>query len=318
MRIAIYGAGGVGGYFGGRLAQAGEEVVFIARGKHLQALRSHGLRVDSIKGDFVVQPAHATDDPTQVGIVDVILVGVKAWQVPEAAEAMRPMVGPKTVVVPLQNGVEAPSQLAAVLGREHVLGGLCGLMTFIVEPGHIRHAGTDPFVKFGELDNRPSERVEKLRQAFAGASGLTAEIPPDIQVALWQKFLFITAWSGMGTVTRAPVGVFRGQPATRQMLEQAVHEEFDVAQAHNIALPEETVSKTVGGFDSLPPYATASMQRDIMAGRPSELDSLNGAVVHLGQAVGVETPLNAFIYYSLLPMEMRARGQLPWPEVQQT
>ncbi len=317
MRIAIFGTGGVGGYFGGRLAQAGQDVVFIARGKHLEAMLTHGLRVDSIKGDFTVQPVDATDDPTTVGTVDVILVGVKAWQVPEAAEAMRPMVGPETFVVPLLNGVEAPSQLAAVLGRDHVLGGLCGLMTFIVEPGHIRHAGADPFIKFGELDNRPSERVEKLREAFAKAEGLTVEIPPDIQVALWQKFLFISGW-GVGAVTRAPLGVFRSQPGTRQMLEQVLREVFDVAQARNISLPQDTISKTMEVFDRLPPYTTASMQRDIMEGRPSELDSLNGTVVRLGKEVGVETSVNAFVYYSLLPMEMRARDQLPWPEVQQT
>ncbi|MHC4511647.1 MAG: 2-dehydropantoate 2-reductase [Planctomycetota bacterium] len=318
MRIAIFGTGGVGGYFGGRLAQAGQDVVFIARGKHLEAMRTHGLRVDSINGDFTVRPVEATDDPATVGIVDVILVGVKAWQVPEAAEAMRPMVGSETFVVPLQNGVEAPSQLAAVLGRDHVLGGLCGLMTFIVEPGHIRHAATEPFVRFGELDNRPSERAEKLRQAFAKAKGLTVEIPPDIQVALWHKFVFVTVWSGLGAVTRAPIGVFRSQPGTRQMLEQAVREVFDVGQAHNIALPQDTITRTVEFLDSLAPYGTASMQRDIMAGRPSELDSQNGAVVRLGQQAGVETPVNAFIYYSLLPMEMRARGQLPWPEAQKT
>jgi 2-dehydropantoate 2-reductase len=314
----IFGTGGVGGYFGGRLAQAGRDVVFIARGKHLQAIRTHGLRVDSIKGDFVVQSANATDDPRQAGIVDVILVGVKAWQVPEAAEAMRPMVGPQTFVVPLQNGVEAPSQLATVLGREYVLGGLCRLMTFIVEPGHIRHAGAEPFVQFGELDNRPSERAEKLRQAFAGADGLTVEIPPDIHVALWQKFLFLTPWSGVGAVTRAPVGVFRSQSGTRRMLERAVGEVFDVAQARNIALSRKSISKTMEFLDNMPPYGTTSMQRDVMAGRPSELDSLNGAVVRFGQEVGVETPLNAFIYHSLLPLEMRARGQLPWPEAEQT
>ncbi len=318
MRIAIFGTGGVGGYFGGRLAQAGQDVVFIARGKHLEAMRTHGLRVDSINGDFTVQPVDATDDPAAAGSVDVILLGVKAWQVPEAAEAIRPMVGPETFVVPLQNGVEAPSQLAAVLGRDHVLGGLCGLMTFIVEPGHIRHAAAEPFVRFGELDNRPSERAEKLRQAFANAEGLTVEIPPDIQVALWQKFVFVTVWSGLGAVTRAPLGVFRSQPGTRQMLEQAVREVFDVGQAHNITLPQDTISRTVEFLDSLAPYGTASMQRDIMEGRPSELDSQNGAVVRLGQQAGVETPVNAFIYYSLLPMEMRARGQLPWPEAQET
>ena len=314
MRIAIFGTGGVGGYFGGRLAQAGEDVVFIARGDHLQAMTDHGLRVDSINGDFVIESVEATDDPAQVGMVDVVLLGVKAWQVPKTAEAIRPMVGSETVVLPLQNGVEAPSQLAAVLGDEHVLGGLCGLMTFIEGPGHIRHAGADPFIRFGELDNRLSERVEKLREAFDKASGMTAEIPPDIQVALWGKFLFVTPWSGLGAVTRSPLGIFRDQPGTRQMLEQTMGEIYNVGRAHNIALPKDIIGKTMDFIDSLLPEGTASMQRDIMDGRPSELEAQNGAVVRLGLQAGVETPINAFIYNSLLPMEMRARGQLQFPE----
>ena len=314
MRIAIFGTGGVGGYFGGRLAQAGEDVVFIARGDHLQAISDHGLRVDSIKGDFVLESVQATDDPAEVGMVDMVLLGVKAWQVPEAAEAIRPMVGSETVVLPLQNGVEAPSQLTAVLGDEHVLGGLCGLMTFIVEPGHIRHAGADPFIRFGELDNRPSERVARLNQAFDRASGINTEIPPDIQVALWQKFLFVTPWSGVGAVTRSPLGIIRDQPGTRQMLEKTMGEIYNVGRAHNIALPKDIIGKTMDFVDSLLPEGTASMQRDIMNGRPSELEAQNGAVVRLGLQVGVETPINAFIYNSLLPMEMRAQGQLQFPE----
>jgi len=310
MRIAIFGTGAVGSYFGGRLAQAGEDVVFIARGENLQALRAHGLRVDSIKGDFVLQPIYATDDPTQAGVVDVILVSVKAWQVLEAAQAMRPMIGPQTFVVPLQNGVEAPTQLAAVLGQEQVLGGLCGLITFIVGPGHICHAGTDPFIRFGELDNRPSDRVEWLRKAFERTSGITVNIPSDIHVAMWQKFVLITAWSGMGAITRAPIGVFRSQPGTRQMLEKTMCEIYDVAQARDIDLPEDVVVKTMKFLDALPSEGTASMQRDIMDGKPSELKSQNGAVVRLGQEVGVETPINNFIYNSLLPKEMRAQGQI--------
>lgn len=314
MRIAVFGAGGVGGYFGGRLAQAGEDVVFIARGDHLQAMLKHGLRVDSVKGDFVVKPVQAMDDPAQVGIVDAVLLGVKAWQVTDAAEAMRPMVGPDTFVLPLQNGLEAPKHLAEVLGDQHVLGGLCGLSTFIVGPGHICHAGADPFIRFGELDNRSSERVERLRQAFERASGLTVEIPPDIHVAMWQKFVLINAWSGVGAVTRAPVGIFRSQPGTRQMLEQTMTEIYNVARARNIALPKDVIAKTMAFLESMPPDTTASMQRDIMNGRPSELEAQNGAVVRMGQEVGVETPVNAFIYHSLLPMEMRARGQLQFGE----
>lgn len=310
MRIAVFGAGAVGGYFGGRLAQAGEEVIFIARGAHLGALQNQGLRVDSIKGDFLIGAAQATDDPAQVGVIDAILVSVKAWQVLEAAEAMRSMVGPDTFVVPLQNGVEAPAQLAAVLGAKHVLGGLCRIISFIAGPGYIRHVGADPYVAFGELDNRSSQRVERLRQAFARATGLTVEIPSDIQAAMWGKFLFIAALSGIGAVTRAPVGVLRSVPQTRALLIQAMEEIFDVARARDIALPDDIVDKTMAFVDSLAPHGTASMQRDIMEGRPSELESQNGAVVRLGREVDVATPVHSFIYQSLLPLELRARGQV--------
>ncbi len=309
MKIAVFGAGAVGGYFAGRLAQGGEEVVLIARGEHLQALRQHGLRVDSIKGDFVVQPSLATDDPRQAGTVDVVLLGVKAWQVPEAAQAMRPLIGPETFVVPLENGVEAPDQLAAVLDAGHVLGGLCKIFSFLAGPGHIRHAGMEPYVAFGELDNRPSERAERLRRAFERA-GVVADIPPDIQVAMWEKFLFIASLSGVGAVTRAPVGVLRSLPETRQMLEQAMGEVLAVAHTRGIAVPEETIAGTLALIDGMPPGATASMQRDIIAGRPSELEAQNGAVVRLGRERGVATPLHAFIYHSLLPLEQRARGQI--------
>ena len=313
MRIAVFGAGGVGGYFGGRLAQAGEDVVFIARGDHLKAMLTHGLRVDSVKGDFMLKPVKATDDPVQAGIVDVILVGVKAWQVTNAAEAMRPMVGPETFVLPLQNGLEAPTQLAAVLGDQHVLGGLCGLSTFIVGPGHIRHAGAEPFVRFGELDNRPSDRVKRLQKVFERA-GVIAKIPQDIQVALWMKFLFITAWGGVGAITRTPLGVWRSLPETRQMAESALQEITIVAQARDITLPENAMPMTMNSYDSLPPDITSSMQRDIAEGRPSELEAQIGAVVRFGKDADVATPLHRLIYNSLLPMELRARGELQFPE----
>lgn len=309
MRIAVFGAGGVGGYFGGRLAQAGENVLFIARGEHLQALCTQGLRVESVKGDFMLQSVQATDDPAKAGAVDVVLLCVKAWQVTEAAKAMGSLIGPETFVVPLQNGVEAPNQLAAVLGSQHVLGGLAKIISFKVGPGHIRHAGAEPYVAFGELDNRHSERAERLRQAFVRAQ-VTVEIPPDIQAALWEKFLFVVSWGGMGAVTRAPIGVLRSVPETRQMLEQAMHEIYTVAQAREIALPEDAISKTIAFGDTLPPNGTTSLQRDIVEGKPSELESWNGAVVRLGQEVEVTTPLNAFIYYSLLPLELRAGGQV--------
>jgi 2-dehydropantoate 2-reductase len=308
MRIAIFGAGGVGGYFGGRLAQSGEEVIFIARGAHLQAIRENGLQVDSLNGDFLIQPAQAHDDPKRVGEVDVVIVGVKAWQVPEAALAMRPMIGEGTFVVPLGNGVDAPSQLAAALGSDHVLGGMCQISAFIQGPGHIRHVGLDPYVAFGELDRRISERAENLRQAFARA-GVNAEVPADIQISMWEKFLFIAAISGVGAVTRAPIGVQRSIPETRQLLEQAMQEIVAVARARKVMLPDDAVARRMAFVDSLAPSVTASMQRDIMDGRPSELGSQNGAVVRMGLEAGVPTPVNVFLYNSLLPQELRARGE---------
>lgn len=309
MRIAIVGAGAVGGYFGGRLAAAGEDVTFIARGETLRALQTHGLRVESVKGGFVVHPAKATDAPGEVLPVDVVLVAVKAWQVVEAAATMGPLVGSDTVVVPLENGVEAPDQLAAVLGREHVAGGVCRLVAFQVAPGHVRHAGVEPSVEFGELGGRSSERLARLRLAFERA-GVQAAVAPDIAVTIWEKFLFIAAISGLGAVTRAPAGVLRALPETRRMLEQGLAEIVAVAAAHDVRLPGDSAARTMAFIDALPPDATASMQRDIGAGRPSELEAQNGAVVRLGLEKGVATPLHAFVYHALLPQEQRARGRI--------
>jgi len=313
MRIAIFGAGSVGGYFGGRLSQAGEDVVFIARGEHLNTMLNQGLRVDSINGDFLVQPVQATDDPSKIGKFDMVLVGVKAWQVSEAAEAMRPLIGQETFVLPLQNGLEAPAQLSEILGDQHVLGGLCGLFSYVMGPGHIVHAGYDPFVKFGELDNHRSQRVELLLDTFKRA-GVNAEIPPDIQVAMWMKFMFVEVFSGIGAVTRAPVGVWRSLPETRLMAELSLQEIIALATARAISLPEGALQTTMTMYDGLVPQSTASLQRDVMEGRPSELEAQIGAVVRFGQEADVATPQHTFIYHSLLPMELRARGQLQFGE----
>lgn len=309
MKIAVFGAGGVGGYFGGRLAQAGEEVVFIARGPHLAAMQAGGLRVDSIKGDFHVQMVQASADPAAVGPVEAVLVAVKAWQVPEAAEAMRPMVGAGTMVVPLSNGVEAPEQLAAVLGDGPVLGGLCRISALLAGPGHIRHVGIEPAIALGELDGRRSERVAALAAVLA-RSGISVDTPEDIRVAMWEKFTFIAALSGMGSVARAPAGVLRSLPGTREMLVAAMEEIVRVGRSRGVGLGDDLVARTLRFIDGLPAGVTASMQRDIYAGRPSELAAQNGAVVRMGQAVGISTPVNAFIYNSLLPQEMRARGEI--------
>jgi 2-dehydropantoate 2-reductase len=310
MHIAVFGAGGVGGYFGGRLAQAGEEVVFIARGAHLEAMRSGGLQVDSIKGDFCLQPVRATDDPGQVGPVDVILLAVKAWQVPEAAEALRPMLASHTGVVWLGNGVDAAEQLSAALGAGHVLGGLTRISVSIVAPGHIKHVGIEPFIAFGELDGRPSERVDALRSAFERCQGVTVQTPADIQAAMWDKFVFIASISGVGAVTRAPSGVIRSIPETRRMLAAAIEEVVALASARGIRLPADQAARTLAFIDGMAPGVTASMQRDIMDGRPSELEAQNGAVVRMAQSAGVPSPVHAFIYASLLPQEKKARAEL--------
>ena len=307
MRIAVFGTGGVGGYFGGRLAQSGQDVTFIARGAHLEAIKANGLKVTSKKGDFAINPAQATDNPKDIGVVDTVLIAVKAWSVADAAEAIRPIVGPYTCILPLENGVDAPAQLSEVYGAEHVLGGLCRVISYIGEPGHIQHDGGDDFIALGELDNKPSARVDALGKAFVVA-GLNVDLPKDIHAAMWAKFLFISAFSGVGAVTRSPAGVTRALPGTRSMLEAAMTEAYNVAIARGIALADDAVATGMKAIDRQPAVGEASMQRDIMDGKPSELESQTGAVVRLGKESGVPTPTHDFIYRSLLPQENLARG----------
>lgn len=309
MRIAIFGVGGVGGYFGWRLAQAGEDVTFVARGESLRVLSDVGLRMDTPDGNSVVQPVNVVGDPKESGQVDAVILGVKAWQVPEAAEAIRPLIGPDTFVVPLQNGMEAPSHLLRVLGPEHVVGGLCRIVAMIAGPGHIRHVGLEPYVAFGELNKQLSKRCRNLQEAFFKA-GVNCEIPADINAAMWEKFFFIASYSGVAAVTRAPAGIIRSVPETRLMLETSMKEILDVARGHSIDLKGDIIVSTMAFLDSLATTSTASMQRDIMEGRPSELSEQVGAVMRLGQGVGVATPLNSAIYWSLLPQELRARGKV--------
>ncbi len=313
MRVVVYGTGGVGGYFGGRLAEAGEDVIFLARGAHLDAIRANGLTVESVRGNFAVRPARAESDPAAIGPVDLVIVGVKTWQVREAAEAMRPLIGPETLVLPLQNGVDAPYELAEVLDKDgqppHVLGGLCRLVTMVAAPGVIKHAGMDPYLAFNRLDGQPDPRVDQLLAAFKKAQGLTVEVPADIVAALWAKFAFIAPFSGVGAVTRVPAGVLRAVPETRAMLEGALREVEAVARARGVNVPADVVQRVLAQVDGLPEGGTASMQRDIMEGRPSELEAQNGSVVRMGRASGVPTPVNQFLYAALLPQEKKARGE---------
>jgi 2-dehydropantoate 2-reductase len=302
MRIAVFGTGGVGGYFGGRLARAGEDVTFIARGEHLQAIKTTGLRVDSSEGDFVIYPTRATDDVTEVGEVDLLILGVKAWQVPEAARAVRPFVGPNTTVLPLQNGVEAVPQLVDELGPENVIGGLCRIVSFVVEPGHIRHAGFTPSIVIGELDNQRTDRIVNIEQVFKRA-GLAITIAADIQVALWTKFLFIASFSGVGAMANAPAAKIRNDPKWRTKMLNAMEEIYALAHARGIKLPPDSINTVMAAVDALPGDATSSMQRDIAAGKPSELEAQNGAVVRMARESGIDVPTHTLIYQTLKPLE---------------
>jgi len=309
LRIAVVGIGGVGGYFGGKLAQAGVDTIFIARGATLEALRKRGLRVDSINGDFTVDRVNATDDPAGVGPVDAVIFATKAWQIPEAAQNAKALIGKDTIAVPLENGMEAPDQLSAVFGREHVLGGLCGIVSFIVAPGHIKHAAIDPFVMFGELDNSKSDRAERLRETFERA-GIKADIPADIHRSMWSKFLFIAPMSAIGALTRVPIGVWRAIPETREIAIRALREMTAVAAARGASLPGDAVDRTLERYDAMAPDSTSSLQRDIMEGKPSELEAQAGAIVRMARASRVETPVCDMLYGLLLPQERKVRGSM--------
>ena len=299
MRIAVMGSGGVGGYFGGRLAMADHDVWFIARGEHLRAIRQRGLQVQSLNGDFTVQPAQATDDPRTVGVVDIVIVAVKTWQLSEAARQMIPLVGPTTIVLPLLNGVGAAGELVRALPPSEILGGLCRIIAYVDTPGRILHTAIEPCVIFGALDNNVTDRVESVKRAFDEA-GVQAEIAPDIRAALWRKFMLISTWSGIGAVTRAPLGVWRSIQGTRALAEASMQETLALAGRLSVALARDSVAETMTFIDGLPPGGTASMQRDIEEGRPSELESLSGAVVRLGSEAGVATPIHGFFYHCLL------------------
>jgi len=241
-----------------------------------------------------------------VGPVDAILLAVKAWQIDAAAARLAPMIGPDTMVVPLENGIDAPDALSDILGRDHVLGGLCAIVSYIVAPGHIRHAAFEPIVMFGELDNRRTDRVEALRSAFEKA-GVKAEVPPDIHRSMWTKFLFIAPMSGIGAATRVPVDVWRAQPEVRALAEGALREIAALADARGVELGADAVPKTMERYDAMAAGATASMQRDIMDGKPSELEAQLGAIVRLAAQSWVPVPIISALYATLLPQERAAR-----------
>jgi 2-dehydropantoate 2-reductase len=306
MRIGIYGIGAVGGLFASLLARGGHTLALIARGEHLAAIRRDGLRLATPDGELLTRPELATDDPAEVGPVDALLVAVKTWQLPQILPSLPSLVGPGTVVLPLQNGVEAAAEIAAAVGPSHVLGGLCGTVTFLTGPGQLSTLSRRHRVELGELDGSRSERVEQLHQAFL-AAGLASRVPDDIHAALWEKLLFVASFGGVGALARAPAAVLRSVPSSRALLSRAMAEVAAVAAARGVALPPGAVERGMAVVDQLPPEGTASLQRDLTAGRRSELDAWSGAVVRLGHEAAVPTPIHATIYAAMLPTELAAR-----------
>lgn len=313
MRIAVIGVGGVGGLVAALLARAGEEVAVVARGAALEAIRSAGIAVESPLGVFTQPVAAASDDPGALGAADAVLVAVKAWQVGELAPRLAPLLAGGGVAVPLQNGVEAADRLAAALGEERVAGGLVNVLARISGPGAVRHVGANPRITMGERGARakaPSPRLEALAAALERA-GVGARVTDDIERASWEKFMLIEPWGAVSALARAPIGVVRSVPETRELLGAALEEVAAVGRARGVALRPDAVARTLAIIDGVPAEGTASMQRDLGAGRPSELDDQVGAVVRLAAAAQVPVPVHRFALAALRPQEAAARRVIP-------
>ena len=306
MKIAIMGTGGVGGYYGGLLAKQGHDVTFIARGAHLQAIQEKGLQVKSIHGDFHVSPAHATDDPATIGPVDFVLFCTKAYALDEAAQQARPLVGSDTTVLPLLNGIDAAECIGDIIGIEHLLGGSTKISSALEGPGVVKQVSQFRQIIYGELCGTVSERV-KIVEAILKETGITVEVSTNIHKALWTKLVFISAASGLGSLTRLPMGDYRSVPETRAMITSLMREVEAVARAQSVELDEDVVQKQLDFIDNAAPTIRASMQLDVAAGRRSELDAMIGVIGRKGRESRVPTPVADMIYASLLPGEIKAR-----------
>jgi 2-dehydropantoate 2-reductase len=305
MRIAIVGSGGVGGYFGGRLAAAGADVSFLARGAHLDAMRANGLRITSPKGDLHVRRVNAAGDTREIGPVDIVLVAVKLYDTDSALATLPPLIGPDTVVIPLQNGVDSVAMVAGAVGAAHTAGGTCYVSAVIAEPGVIKHTAMDHLI-FGEIDRRRSPRMLALLKACRPA-GFQSTLSADITLDIWTKFVRLSVLSGMTSAARAPLGAVRDTPELWQMLKDALAEGMAVAHAKGIGVPVTTVDDAAKAYSVLPPQTKSSMLEDLERGRRIELPWLSGAVVRIGRESGVPTPTHAFITAVLTP---HLRGRL--------
>jgi 2-dehydropantoate 2-reductase len=299
MHIAIVGSGGVGGYFGGRLAAAGEDVHFLARGAHLAALRERGLRIESPNGNIQLPRVQATDAPAEIGPADIVFFTVKLYDTDSALALLPPLVGPQTLVVPFQNGVESIDVLTRIVGRSHVAGGTAYVAAVVAEPGVIRHTAMNRLI-FGPVSGPAAPALQQLLNACR-RSGIDAALSERILVDIWAKFARLSVFSGMTAITRCPIGPIRQDPELRTMAEDALHESIAVARAKQIPLPASTFTEIVGATEALPANARSSMLEDLERGRRLELPWLSGAVVRIGDEVGIATPTHRLIVRLLRP-----------------
>lgn len=299
MRIAMMGSGGVGGYFGGRMAASGRDVTFIARGRHLAAMREHGLRIDSRDiGDATIKPVQATDDPAEVGEVDYVIVGVKLWDTATAGAAILPMLGPDTTVLSLQNGVDCDDVLAPIVGEQRLIGGVAFIASSVGAPGVIKHIGTMQRIVIGERSGGSSARVEALHEAMVDG-GITAEISNDIEKTIWEKFVFLIGLSATTTLMRTTLGPIREDVDGREFLLDAMRETVAVGRAKGVDLPVDFADDRLAFADGLPVDMTSSMHHDLENGNPLEVAWLSGTVARLGKAYGVPTPVNHTVFAAL-------------------
>ena len=291
MKIAFMGSGGVGGLIGARLAQAGCDVSFIARGAHLAAMREHGLKLESPVGNVHLPNVRVTDDPGSLGPVDIVVIAVKLWDTGAAARAIAPLIGPDTGVLSLQNGVRKDEILRPIFGERALMGGVAYMGTAISRPGVILHTGTLQRVVFGEYDGRRSKRAEALL-GFLQKTGIDARLSDDIRRSIWEKFVFLVGMAAVTATIRLPLGPILKHPLTRQFYLDAMREAAAVGRAHGVRLAEDIAEERLAFSDTLPASMTASLQLDLERGNPLEVEWLSGSVVELGAAVGVPTPIH--------------------------
>jgi 2-dehydropantoate 2-reductase len=300
MRIAVIGAGGVGGVFGAALAKAGADVTFVARGAHLAAMRERGLRVEGGRGETLLRPAQATDDPASIGPVDLVLFCVKLWDVESAGAQIHPLVGPETGVIPLQNGIDASERLSPILGERAVMGGVAQVSATIAEPGVIRQTGALQRLVFGELDGSRSPRGERFL-ALCQKAGFDATLTEKIERALWEKFVLLVAMSSITGVTRLPVGKLRDDPDLWGLYATVMGEVVAVGRARGVDLAPDLADKLLAAVKSFPATGMASMAVDLLRGNRIELPWLAGKAVELGRTHSVPTPATAALYAALKP-----------------